>query len=262
MTSRISSVKTDINVKRDQLSIYGSFASLQKEKSLAVLYPNLKKEWNYKRNDSLLPTQVLPSSHRKVWWLLPYDDPKSGKHFDFEWQAEIKSRVNGSQCPYLTNQKIFKGFNDAATLHPELIIFWHPTLNGSLKLEDISPGYDSDVFWIYKYTDPETNKTFTFEWKSKIRSMLKSNCSCPFLSGKIFSGFNDLKTKQPSLCEEWDYSKNTIDPGTLSPYSHEKVFWKCKTCGNEWKAAVSSRTYNHGCPVCGRNKSIRNRKHR
>ena len=40
-----------------------------------------------------------------MWWLLPYDDQNTGKHFNFEWQAIIYSRNKGVGCPYLITYK-------------------------------------------------------------------------------------------------------------------------------------------------------------
>lgn len=39
---------------------------------------------------------------------------KTGKHFDFEWEAVISGRLKGQGCPYLAknNQKVWLGFND------------------------------------------------------------------------------------------------------------------------------------------------------
>ena len=35
---------------------------------LLTVYPELAKEWNYEKNDDLMPSSVLPGSHKKVWW--------------------------------------------------------------------------------------------------------------------------------------------------------------------------------------------------
>ena len=62
-----------------------------------------------------------------------------------------------------------------------------------------------------------------------------------------------LKARHPALAAEWDRERNRgLDPAAISPKSKHKVWWRCSTCGHEWKAAVSSRTYaGTGCPVCG-----------
>lgn len=95
--------------------------------SLAEARPDLAKEWNYEKNGDLKPEDVSCGCNKKVWWKLPYDVPDDypvkhlrGKHFDFEWMAAINSRNQGRKCPFLTGNKILKGFNDLATVHPEL----------------------------------------------------------------------------------------------------------------------------------------------
>ena len=69
--------------------------------NLATTNPKLASEWHPFKNRDLRPEDVTTKSNKKVWWLLPYDDPKTGKHFDFEWEATVSSRSNGARCPYL-----------------------------------------------------------------------------------------------------------------------------------------------------------------
>ena len=76
-----------------------------------------------------------------VWWYLPYDDPETGKHFDFEWSGTVAVRVESRcRCPYLTNDAVWVGFNDLATTHPEVVAQWHPTKNGGLTPEMVTAG--------------------------------------------------------------------------------------------------------------------------
>ena len=93
---------------------------IPREKSLAAVRPDLLSEWHPTKNGDLTPYDVRPCSEKKVWWYLPYDDPKTGRHFDFEWQAYITHRAKGIGCPYLSNQEVWKGYNDLATTNPEL----------------------------------------------------------------------------------------------------------------------------------------------
>lgn len=53
----------------------------------------------------------------------------------------------------------------------------------------------------------------------------------------------------PELLHEWS-SKNTISPDVITPFSHQQYWWKCHTCGFEWKAAPASRSAGAGCPAC------------
>lgn len=73
---------------------------------LQTVNPKLAKQWHPIKNGNLEPSQVTAHLNQKVWWLLSYDDIKTGKHFDFEWQATINSRVTQKRgCPYLITYK-------------------------------------------------------------------------------------------------------------------------------------------------------------
>ena len=107
---------------------------------LQTVNPELAQQWHTAKNRNLKPTQVTSNSHRKVWWILSYDIPGDypiehlrGKHFDFEWESTIAHRNNGRDCPYLNGKAVWPGFNDIATINPELAAQWHPVKNGNLK---------------------------------------------------------------------------------------------------------------------------------
>ena len=89
-------------------------------------YKDLLEQWDYEKNN-ISPTEVSSTSHMKVWWKLPYYDTNTGKHFVFEWESTIANRVNGRGCPYLSKppKAIFPGFNDLATINPELAKEWN-----------------------------------------------------------------------------------------------------------------------------------------
>ena len=41
---------------------------IKEENDLQTVNPTLVNEWNYEKNNGLVPTAVLPNSHKKVWW--------------------------------------------------------------------------------------------------------------------------------------------------------------------------------------------------
>lgn len=57
---------------------------------LAVINPDLCKEWNYKKNDPITPHNISPHNSKKVWWKC-----KNGHEF----LATVGSRSYGSGCP-------------------------------------------------------------------------------------------------------------------------------------------------------------------
>ena len=127
----------------------------------------LLNEWDYKKN-KLLPSEVTAGSQKKVWWLLPYDDEKTGRHFDFSWQASTENRVKGTGCPYLSGNKVWKGFNDLAAAYPELAAEWDYEKNGDLKPEDVTSGSSKKAWWKCSICG--------HGWKSVISTRKTSGC--------------------------------------------------------------------------------------
>ena len=224
--------------------------------------PNLAKEWHPIKNGSLKSSNVTYGSGRNVWWLLPYDDPNTGKHFDFEWEASIEKRFNGNGCPFLNGKKIYKGFNDLATINPELAAQWHPTKNHGLNPSDVFANSNKKYYWIFPYDDPKTGKHFDFVWDASPSSRLKTS-GCPYLTGKrVWIGFNDLKTISPDLVAQWNYEKNgNLKPENFMPNSKDRVWWKYsyydsetgKDFTFEWPAKIGNRYNSQGCPFLSGN---------
>ena len=58
-------------------------------------------------------------------------------------------RTRGTNgCPYCGNKKVLAGFNDLASIEPEIAAEWHPTLNGALTPEMVTAGSNRKVWWL------------------------------------------------------------------------------------------------------------------
>ena len=199
---------------------------------LATVNPELAAEWHPTKNGSLTPDKVTKNSGKKVWWL-----GKCGH----EWQAVIGSRNSGHGCHYCSGRRVLKGFNDLATINPELAAEWHAAKNGSLTPDIVTMGRGKPVWWQCRQGH---------EWKATISNRRKGN-GCPYCSGhKAIKGVNDLATVNPSLASEWHPTKNgNLTPDMVTKWSEIKAWWLGK-CGHEWRAMISNRTHGTGCPVC------------
>ena len=228
--------------------------------SLREYDSELASQWHPYKNGSKTPDNVSYGSHYEAHWILPYDDPKTGKHFDFVWKAKVCNRtISKRGCPFLTGQKVWPGFNDLATVHPELAKEWHPTKNGYLKPCDVTSHYTKDVVWYFPYDDPKTGKHFDFEWKVSVDSRVNNDSGCPYLSGKkVWLGFNDLATVHPELAKEWHPTKNKgFKPSDFTSSSTFKASWLLpyddtktgKHFDFVWEAEIQHRTSGQGCPV-------------
>ena len=199
---------------------------------LETLVPAVAKEWS-PRNYPLLPSQVTPYANRKVWWRCEHGH---------EWETLISTRSYGSQCPYCSGIKLLRGFNDLATLHPDLAEEWS-IRNGGLTADSVNDKSPRNVWWHCRICGNE--------YKAVIKSRVHG-LRCPVCTERaVLKGYNDLETTDAALMMEWDYEMNTKrDPSTFSRYSMYPVWWK-GACGHRWKDKIFHRTVDGaGCIYC------------
>lgn len=241
--NNLTGVKTcpDINIARDELEIREQYASIIKNNSVSVVFPELVSEWDTEKNGGMKPENFSANSHTKVWWKC-----KNGH----SWQADISSRNRKLGCPYCAGQRIIVGENDleswCKTNMPELLSEWNYKKN-SLNPSNVAKTSNKKVWW--KCSNGH-------EWEASIANRVHGT-HCPICFG--VKGTTDTKMSLAEWCKknnkehllkEWDYEKNiSLTPDTVSHGSHKKVWWKCSK-GHEWEAQIKSRTYNHGCPYC------------
>lgn len=144
--------------------------------SLAVIYPELIKEWNYKKNYPLVPESFFPLSGTKVWWLC------SEGHEWFVSPGGRNRKINGklkrTGCPYCAGRKVSKE-NNLKFLNPSLAKEWHPTKNGELKPEEVTRASGRKVWWLCAKGH---------EWDTKISNRSKGK-GCPYCSNHYPSLF-------------------------------------------------------------------------
>ena len=198
---------------------------------LATLKPLLAQEWSKK--NKLKPPEVSVASHKKIIWKC--------KH-GHEWEASVKSRtVNGTGCPYCSHNKVLAGFNDLASQYPDIAAEWSDR-NLPLLPTMVTAFANSKAWWKCKDCGNE--------WYTLI-STRSGGSRCPYCSGyTLLKGFNDLATTHPDLAAEWSERNYPLMPDEVNAKSRHNVWWKCKTCGNEWKSVINARVKGTVCPVC------------
>lgn len=136
---------------------------------LATVRPDVLVEWDYERN-VLNPSEILPSSHDKVWWKCD---------LGHSWEAVVFSRTRerATGCPYCTGRKVLPGFNDLATLKPKISQQWYQPLNGTLKPENVTLGSNKKVWWQCREGHV---------WQAFIYARAKKNgTGCPVCAGTV-----------------------------------------------------------------------------
>jgi DNA-directed RNA polymerase subunit RPC12/RpoP len=173
-----------------------------------------------------------------VWWKCAHGH---------EWLAAVSHRKRGNGCPYCSNKKILKGYNDLATIHPEIAAEWDYEKNGELTPFEIAPASNKKAWWKCK---------LGHGWQATILNRHQGN-NCPICSNQqILVGYNDLATTHPELIDEWHTEKNgNMHPTNVVAGSSRRVWWIGR-CGHEWQTPINSRTNGTGCPYCARGTRI------
>lgn len=84
---------------------------------LQKTHPHIAKMWNTERNN-LSPLEVTAGqSKEKFWWVCP----DTGTHYLRSIRDQVKA---GERSPYMSGKVILPGYNDLATLRPEVIQAW------------------------------------------------------------------------------------------------------------------------------------------
>ncbi|MBM6919304.1 zinc-ribbon domain-containing protein [Intestinimonas butyriciproducens] len=207
---------------------------------LVACFPHLAAQWHPTKNLPLTPRQVLPGSHRIVWWVCERGHT---------WKAQIKSRVMGCGCPVCSNREVLSGSNDLASQYPQLARQWHPTRNGHLSPDRIAPGTRRKVWWVCEKGH---------EWQASVVSRTSGGSGCPVCTGKrIIPGENDLASLFPDIAAQWHPTRNgKLSPREFAPGSNHKIWWIC-SLGHSYTASVASRTMRScGCPYCAGRKVL------
>lgn len=142
---------------------------------------------------------------------------------------------------------------------PKIAAEWDEQHNGGIKPSQISNGSHDIYSWICR----KCGSTFQMKINDRTR---KNGAGCPICGKekqiaswinhrKRVKSFYDwcLENNKQHLLAEWDSNKNVLMPEAYPSGSSQKVWWKCKVCGNEWAATIYNRRKTR-CNLCSKNK--------
>lgn len=206
------------------------------ETDLESQRPDLMNLWD--QEQEVLPSTVTCHSMKKVFWIC-----EKGHR----WEAAVKDVVAGNRCPICAGKRVLKGFNDLATLYPEIAAEWDYEKNGELLPDQITAAVKAKMWWLCKRGH---------SWSATVYHR-KYGTGCPYCSGNLpIQGENDLATLYPELVKEWHAEKNPFPPESCTAFSPRKVWWKCAK-GHEWRTGIYYRTKGKtGCPYCYGKKAV------
>lgn len=143
------------------------------DKSLAALFPQIAKEWDYELNECT-PDMVYPKSNKTYNWIC------SKGH---RWHDTASHRAERqTPCPICSGQKLLVGYNDLATTHKELLKEWDYEKNYALGIKptDFTYGSTHEVFW-------KCNRGHS--WKAAIYVRTTNGCGCKKCSTELRTSF-------------------------------------------------------------------------
>jgi hypothetical protein len=200
----------------------------------------LSAEWDYEVNDGLTPEQVTVKSNAMVGWKCSAQGHR--------WRTTVSHRSKGSGCGTCMGRICLAGFNDLGSKDKALSAEWDYEANDGLTPEQVTVKSCVLVGW--------KCAAHGHRWRATVNRR-SSGKGCGTCAGRTcLAGFNDLRSKNPTLAAEWDYDTNDgLTPEQVTVSSHVMAGWKCAAHGHRWRTKVSNRSSGHGCPKCSKSQT-------
>jgi very-short-patch-repair endonuclease len=123
--------------------------------------------------------------------------------------------------------------------HPDVAQYWHPTKNQLIRPADAA-AYSHEAYW---WLCGKCN----MEWNEKVVNVSTRKGICSYCSKKRAGPDYNLLSFYPHIAAELV----DVDPTQITPYSGQKLKWKCSKCSYLWESIVNNRTgKKQGCPQC------------
>lgn len=197
----------------------------KKKNTVDIEYPEVKKYWNYKKNENL-PSYYTSGQNIIIEWICD--------NFH-EWQESIKSFTKKNDHCLICKKQRAKNLDIDVILQQKLEQEWDNSKN-LISFNSISKGSSVQYHW-------KCGKGHT--WKSSMNNRVRGR-NCPTCSGKITLKLN---ITHPILINEWDNQKNIKKINEYTSGSSYKAYWKCEK-GHSYQEAIKERVLRKGCPIC------------
>ena len=159
-------------------------AVLEGFNDLQTLFPEVAATWS--PNNLKKPSEVSSRSNAEALWIC-----ENGH----EWKTRIADRTEGHGCPYCAGQRVWKGFNDLVTTHPELIPEWSEK-NKNISPEAITYKNRTNVWWHCNRCGNDYQAVVYAKAKGRI---------CPFCIAKRLKALREQRLAQSKIDTECTY---------------------------------------------------------
>jgi hypothetical protein len=136
--------------------------------SIVATCPGVAAEWHPTKNGALTPHDVVAGSSRQVWWRCR----RRGE--GHEWRTSVLNRcLRGAGCPFCSGRRASPEHCLEAA-HPDIAREWHPTNNGPLTPQSVTPSSGRAVWW---------QCAAGHEWRARVDVRTYRSSPCPLCSG-------------------------------------------------------------------------------
>lgn len=215
---------------------------------LKTVAPDVCEEWNYEKNDSIMPEQLTLKSDKKVWWRC--------KVCEHEWKSTVSNRTSGSGCPSCANVK-------TGIRYTQLKIAQHGTLEESRPDLLLEWDYDKNVISPSEIVATSNKKVWWVcdqghSWMAPVY-VRNNGCGCRICSQSIIAQKNidtrlsrdgSFADNYPELIKYWDFNLNDKSYYEVTRKSKYVAHWYCPDCGYSWTDRVGTMAKGTGCPHC------------
>lgn len=214
--------------------------ALPEQNCLAKQFPMLAVEWDSEKNAPLTPKDITPGSHKLIWWRC-----QNGHSY----RSAVKTRVQGSGCPYCAGKNVLPEETSLATEYPSIAKEWDAAKNVPLLPTQVISGTRRKVWW----RCPKGHS-----WRAAVYSRTTLGTGCPVCTGRqALAGENDFATLYPDIAAQWDGMKNgALHPSNVTAGSNRRVWWRCEK-GHSYRAMIAQRVQRgDGYPYCANRKVL------
>ena len=158
-------------------------AVLEGYNDLQTLFPEISMTWSPK--NELKPSEVSSRSNTEILWQCEQGH---------EWKARVADRTEGHGCPYCAGQRVWKGFNDLATTHPDLISEWSD--KNKISPDSITYKNRTNVWWHCSKCGNDYQAVVYTRTNGRI---------CPFCIANELKTLRKQKTADKQILEDFEY---------------------------------------------------------
>ena len=152
--------------------------------TLRQKYPDIDTYWHPTKNGDLTPDTVGVRSEKIAWFQCP-NDPSHEHQARVKNKTLVADRSNGRWgCPLCSGYYLGSPRDSLASKRPDLAKDWHPTKNGNLTPQNITPSSNQKVWW-------QCERDHEYELEPNQR--VNANRGCPDCSRYGYGSSQELR---------------------------------------------------------------------